>query len=192
MKIAFLCDLPREHFPFWNDGLRAALDILKIKYGWQVDIFNRKENGAFDAFEPDDYDVGMFWAGLTSDLTNYRIFKKQVLCFGGGPTYTPNIHNFDLIFGESTVDVKDFKRFGKKTLQAFGTNTKLFRPMPEQPKVFAYIYPAAFGLWKHHEKFAEFVKRKEDKIRETMVLDEGEDLKMPCLAVGYMQPHGWE
>jgi hypothetical protein len=127
-----------------------------------------------------------------SDITAYKIFDKQVLCFGGGPTYTPNIHNFDLIFGESAIDIKDFKRFGKKTLQAFGTNTKLFRPMPEQPKVFAYIYPAAFAKWKHHEKFAGFIKNREEKIKETMIIGEDEDLKLPCLAVGYMQPDGWE
>lgn len=187
MKVAFICDLPAEHFPFWNDGLKAAIEVLRDKYSWTIDVFN-----GVNGLEPDNYDVGVIWSSLTNPITNYRYFDKQVLCFGGGPTFSPNIHNFDYVFAESEVDYKDFKRFGKKTSQAFGTNTKLFRPMPEQPKVFGFLYPASFAKWKHHEKFAEYVKNEEKDAAKGIEILDDEYVRIPALAVGYMQPNGWE
>lgn len=182
MKVAFFCDMPLEHFLNWKDGLWAALELLRNKYGWTIDVFNLQETP--DERINGDYDVGLFWGSLANVLFETRFFNKQALLFGGGPTYTPAIHNFDLIFAESQVDYLDFKRFGKKVIQAFGTNTKLFRPMPEQPKIYEYVYPAAFAKWKHHEKFTKYV------------INHGETInfeyELPSLAFGYMQPKGWE
>lgn len=186
MKVAFFCDMPPEHFLNWKDGLWAALEVLRNEYKWQIDVFNFQ--GVPDERINGDYDVGLFWGSLLSPYLDVRYFPKQALLFGGGPTYSPSIHNFDLIFAESRVDFLDFKRFGKKTIQAFGTNTKLFRPMPEQPKIYSYVYPAAFAKWKCHEKFAEFVKTDLLKYAEV----DGQFNPLPSLAFGYMQPRGWE
>ncbi len=183
MKVAFICDLPKDHFPFWNDGLRAALRFLEEKHEWEIDIHNVQDSYSPATvairIDPSKYDVGIFWGALTNPMCRYRAFGKQVLCFAGGPTYSPEIHNFDLILAESQHDLKDFKRFGVNVVQAFGTNTDLFKPMPEQPKIYQYVYPAAFAKWKHHEKFAEYVK-----------IDP--NVYKPSLAFGYMQPSGWE
>lgn len=188
MKVLFICDLPKEHFPFWNDGLKAALDVLRNKYQWEIDILNTSKP---EDINTEGYDVGLFWGALAKDIHKFKYFDKQVLCFAGGPTFTPNIHNFDLIFAESRVDLLDFKRFGKNTIQAFGTNTSLFKPML-QPKIFSYIYPAAFARWKHHEKFAEFISKELGVLSEQTEDLEGYDLMIPALAVGYMQPDEWE
>jgi glycosyltransferase involved in cell wall biosynthesis len=181
MNIAFICDSPPVHAVYWNDGLKAALGVLVNQYKWEVDIFNVQTDDLRD-IKKDIYDIGLFWGSLIDPAFQYKYFKKQALCFGGGPTFSPALHNFDLIFAESKTDFLDFKRFGKKVIQAFGTNTKLFKPMPDQPKSFSYLYPAAFAKWKHHEKFVEFIKEKESKYA----------IELPPLAVGHIQENGVE
>lgn len=73
------------------------------------------------------------------------------------------------------VDLNDFKRQGLNTLKAFGTNTKLFKPI-NTPKVFDWLYPAAFAKWKRHDLFVEHVRRR----------------RGPAIAVGYIQPNNHE
>lgn len=175
-----MCDLPEDHFPFWNDGLKAALDILKEEFE-TIDIFNKPD--LQELIETKDaYDLGIFWMALTNPLANYRVYEKQMLLFAGGPTYHANVHNFDSVVAESRVDLLEFRRFGLNSFQAFGTNTKLFRVIENQPKIFSYTYPAAFAKWKHHEKFAKFISDLESEYTPVM----------PSLAFGYMQPGGWE
>ena len=173
MKIAFVCDLPQEHFLHWNDGLKAALGILSKDY--QIEIFNQP---TIEELKKVKCDIGLFWGAIDKPLHKFKIFKKQALLFAGGVTYHPYLHNFDVVFAESKVDFLEFKRFGKKVFQAFGTNTKLFVPIPTQPKIFDYVYLAAFAKWKHHEKFAKYVFEHEP---------DGNSI-----AIGYMQPDGWE
>lgn len=173
-KIAFICELPREHFPFWDDGLAAALRYLVAKYNWQIDIYNLPSMSSTKI--PADYDFALFWGALNRRQHDKKFFKKQGLCFSGGPTYHPNINNFDIVFAESKVDLEEFQEAGVKSKQAFGTNIQLFRPIPEQVKIWDFIYPAAFAKWKHFEVFVEQVKKERKK----------------ALAVGYMQPGGWE
>lgn len=176
-KINFICDLPVEHFAHWNDGLKAALDYLVEKYNWEVKIYNIPTSGAS---VPDDAEFSLFWGALDKHHHRRKFFKKQGLCFGGGPTYHPNIRNFDIVFAESKIDLEEFENLNVNTVQAFGTNTKLFREIPNQPKIFDFIYPTAFAKWKNHERFVEYVVK----------FSEGKSIK--ALAVGYMQPDGWE
>ena len=176
LRIGVVSEIPKDHFPFWNDGLRAALDHLNTQYNWEVSVFNIPSMGVPNV--PDDLDFYLFWGALARPQHERKRFKHQGLLFAGGPTYHPNMKNFDVILAESRVDVEDFQKFGLKTVQAFGTNTKLFRPMPEMPKVFDYLYPAAFALWKRHDRFADYINKRSEIAR--------------SLAVGYMQPDGWE
>lgn len=171
-KLAFICELPKEHFPFWDDGLAAALQYLVDKYRWQVDIYNLPSIN--NPILSPNYDFVLFWGALNRLQHEQKLFKNQGLCFAGGPTFHPNIKNFDIIFAESRVDFKELNKWGINTLQAFGTNTQLFRPIQGQPKVWDYIYPAAFAKWKHHEIFIKEIRDKK------------------ALAVGYMQPDDWE
>ena len=170
-KLSFVCELPSIHFSHWNDGLAAALRYLKKKYDWEVKIYNLPTVGSSI---PDDADFTLFWGAFAQKQHSKRFFKKQGLCFGGGPIHHHNINNFDIIFAESKVDLTDFQKMGVKSKQAFGTNTKLFRPIHKQPKVWDFVYPAAFAKWKRFDKFVEQVKGKR------------------ALTVGYMQPDGWE
>ena len=174
VKLYLICELPAEHFSLWDDGLRAALRVLVDKYNYSVHIFNLTPGEAI----PDDADFYLFWGALERKQHGRRFFPKQGLCFAGGPTNNLNINNFDVIFAESQEDFDSFKEKGVNVVKAFGTNTKLFKPL-NYPKVIDYLYPAAFALWKNHFKFVDYVKsHKVDK-------------RLPiALAVGYKQPDG--
>lgn len=174
IRLAFICDMPADHFIYWNDGLRAALDYLVAVYGWQISIYNIPS--MTNVHIEDNFDFVLFWGGLIKKEHETKKFKKQGLCFAGGITYHPNINNFDILFAESQVDFDAFKKLGVRTVRAFGTNTELFREIPGQAKVWDYIFPAAFAKWKRHDKFVEIVKAKKAK----------------ALAVGMIQPNGWE
>jgi hypothetical protein len=172
IDLGVVVDLPKEHFPFWKDGLRAALDVLAFNYHWNIYIYNIQDSPKV----PVNHDFYLFWGALNAKQHQIRNFAHQGLIFGGGTTYSSNLHNFDVIFAESRVDYLDFKRYGIKTIQAFGTNTNIFKPNEKQVKMFDYIFPAAFAKWKHHEIFSSEVKKR----------------KATGLAVGYVQPGGWE
>lgn len=170
VKLAFICDMPKEHFPFWEDGLRAALSYLAEKYQWTVNIFNIPSMERVSV--PDTFDFYLFWGSLPQKQHSRRLFKKQGLCFGGGTTEHPHAANFDVIFAESSVDIESFRNQGFNAKKAFGTNTQIMRPIHDQPKMFDAIYPAAFAAWKHQEVFAAVCKQYGWK----------------GLAFGYMQP----
>lgn len=172
-NLAFIIEMERVHFYSWDDGLRAALDYLVEHYGWKVDIYNLAIQSPNI---PDDKDFYLYWGAFAKKQHERRFFPKQGLCFAGGPTYHPAINNFDIVFAESLVDYKNFKKMGVKTIQAFGTNTALFRPIKEQVKIFDYFYGAAYAKWKRHDRFIKRVKKE----------------KARALTTGYMQPRGWE
>lgn len=171
MKLAFICEMPSEHFVWWNDGLKAALDYLKEKEKWQVDIYNMVDGSKKI---PDIYDFGLFWGPLIAPRHQKKYFKKQGLCFSGGP-YVAGANVFDVIFVESQIDVEGLQG-QTNVLKAFGYNDKLFKPMPEQPKIFDAIYPAAFAKWKNHHNFVKALSNS----------------TKPSIAIGYIQPDGWE
>lgn len=180
MKIAFICELPNEHFWFWQDGLSAAIDYLSTQYKWEIDVFNLPslKNPNLSAEKINSYDFGLYWGPLNRKQHEKKLFRKQGLCYAGGPTNHVNADNFDIIFAESRVDLDEFTRLGKKAHQAFGTNTKLFKPIQGQPKVIDCLYPAAFAKWKRHDEFVDYVIRRR-----------GGEMS---IAVGYIQPNNHE
>ncbi len=175
MKLAFICEMPPEHFVWWKDGLYAALSYLRENYGWEIGVFNIPSLSS-PTIDIEGWDFGLFWGALNRPQHKFKIFPKQGLCFSGGPHVDSSLTNFDVVFAESDLDLEEFKKQNINVVKAFGTNTQLFRPIPEQPKVFDYLYSAAYALWKRHNLFAETVVSR----------------KATGLAVGYMQPDGWE
>lgn len=173
INLGVIVDFPKEHFLFWKDGLRAALDVLAYDYHWNIYIYNIPDGQKI----PVNYDFYLFWGAPHAKQHRVRHFSKQGLVYGGGPTYHQNLHNFDIIFAESKVDYLDFKGHGFKTVQAFGTNTNIFKPM-DKVKIFDYLYPASFAVYKRHDRFVEYLK----KIKPFPT----------ALAIGYIQPGGWE
>jgi hypothetical protein len=79
------------------------------------------------------------------------------LLFSGGPTEDGDFHLFKHIFVENEVYRKQLSRFSNVSI-AFGTNTDLFTPLPDQAKVFDVLFPATFAIWKRHRLWAQAVE----------------------------------
>jgi glycosyltransferase involved in cell wall biosynthesis len=179
MHLTFIMDMEPLFFEGWDDGLHAALQYLVSTYNWKIDIYNVQmmKNPSI----PSNSDFVLFWGAFDKKQHYHKIFKKQGLCFGGGPTRHPLIKNFDIVFAENSFDIPIFESQGTKSIRAFGTNTQLFRPLNNFPKIFDLIYPAAFAKWKHHEKFSSYFKEQKEK-----------GFVETALAVGQKQANGWE
>lgn len=172
MRISFVWDWEPEYHQSvtWQDGLAAALREL-INRGHEVQVLCA---GNLDSFIGHPY----FQIIETSNIPNLvKLFKPDVilhwgdttrpnaaltaelgipmaLCFAGGEMNGGTERYFQHIFVESEVYKPGFMRKGIPVSTAFGTNTELFKPMPEQPKYFDTIFPATFATWKRHELYA--------------------------------------
>ena len=76
-----------------------------------------------------------------------------------GGTFRNYVDAFDLFFVESEVYKKQLESEGKRVIQAFGTNTKIFKPI-KQVKIWDAIFPAVFANWKRHSLFAQALEEK--------------------------------
>lgn len=172
MRIAFCHDwnVNYQQELDWQDGLSAALNELN-KRGHVVGVFVCGEDvtvipnpyhdiivtpdmpESITAFEPD---VILHWADFTRP--NAKALKKlgipMAICFAGGEVDSYNTYDFNHVFVESKVYAKKLEGMGVKHSLAFGTNTDLFAPVDEQPKIYDTIFPATFAAWKRHSIYA--------------------------------------
>lgn len=176
MNVAFCWDWDNEiqQLVTWEDGLAAALRI--IRQSITVDCYTQAKVTAatiiphpyfpFHVYptwqemaaviRERNYDAYLFFADLTRPaLIAMAGEKPTALCFTGGWADSSAKHKIALYFVESQVYVDKFRRDGCNVVQAFGTNTKLFRPLHKNQKHFDAIFPATFADWKRHELFAE-------------------------------------
>lgn len=177
MKLSFVWDWPSydpQTFT-WQDGLAAA--IKKLSQRHEVQILTCSMNGQdYTLYHPyfsiqvsTDIrrDVALFkpnvilmWGDCTrpnaAPLSELNI--PMALCFAGGQVDGPTYGYFDHFFVESQSYKERFEALGKSVSTAFGTNTDLFKPIPEQQKVFDACLPATYAGWKRHHLYAEATK----------------------------------
>lgn len=151
MKICFLVELPHGFWQ-WDDGLRGAMRILEDKYEVKYHL-----DGVCDC--PTYPDVVFAWGGtLATTYQNAQEMPcKRVLLFAGGDRSPELFNNFNFVCFENESHTLEARSKGVRCVTAFGTDTTVFKPI-KNPKVFDTIYPAAFGLWKRKDLFAEAVK----------------------------------
>lgn len=161
---------------FWNkDGFLKMLDVLRKRDGWEVKFFKKHER----SFEWEhDYvdlhfsqdpkkalldwkpDAVLFFCDFSRPILGE--FKDvnipKAICFTGG-RYTQFKDVPDIIFVESKSYLTWMKDMGLNVVQAFGTNTELFKPI-KMSKFFDGFFPATGAAWKRHELFAEALKEK--------------------------------
>jgi len=177
MKLAFVWDWenPWSQMLNWKDGLAKAIYLLSKE--WEVKCYSIGKDTIFyhDYFpiilkptpellaqeilkeKPDAILVfGDFTRPTIPYLANRGI--PMACCLAGG-TFRNYVDCFDLIFVESRVYKDQLEAEGRNVIQAFGTNTELFKPI-KQPKIWDAIFPATFARWKRHEIFAEALKEK--------------------------------
>jgi len=159
---------------FNKDGILKMLDVLRKRDGWEIKFF-KKHDRTFEwehdyvdlSFSPDPVKQLLEWnpdaiLGF-SDFS--RPYLKEIegkkpiaLCYTGG-RFTNHKDVPDIVFVESKSYVDWMKPMGINVVQAFGTNTELFKPMPN-PKVFDAFFPATGASWKRQWLFAEAMKDK--------------------------------
>jgi len=157
---------------FWNkDGFLRALQVLRERDGWKTMFFKKHdqvfqwEHDCVDLdFSPDPIKKAEEWGPdaylLFADFS--RPISQQIKDTGRpfaqaytGGRFTDYARLPDIVFTESKSYIPWMESIGvMRVVQAFGTNTELFKPYPE-PKMFDAFFPATGAAWKRHELFAE-------------------------------------
>lgn len=174
MNIAFCWDWEPyfEQTVTWKDGLAAALLELQ-KRGHEVRVFTAGKTPTivnhpyFDIIVSTDLkrdvakchpDVILHWGDFTRPNAEplKTLGVPMAICFAGGEAINYNTPLFDHIFVESRVYQDTLEERGYDNVSiAFGTNTDLFVPLPNQKIRFDTIFPATFAEWKRHNLYAE-------------------------------------
>lgn len=161
---------------FNKDGFLKMLQVLRDRDGWEIRFFKKHER-TFDwshdcvelSFSPDPVgnllrwkpDAVLVFADFASDSLRELEGKGVPIaqCYTGG-RFDTYAHVPDIVFTESKSYIDWMKSKGvKKVVQAFGTNTELFKPM-KMPKFWDGFFPATGAAWKRHNLFAEALKDK--------------------------------
>lgn len=156
----------------WCDGLFGALtelakditvtvfgysdqDTTLLREGIEIKLFT-SENGMrrwLDSYQPH---IILGWGTSFhnwQELDYNGVPGKKILLYAGG---TPDDTNASKLFDLVVVENESDKKFFKRSEVAFGTNTKVFRPL-DLNKVYPAFYPAAFALYKRHNLWAKSV-----------------------------------
>lgn len=172
MRLAVVNDwYDKKSAVFWNkDGILKMLDVLRKRDGWDI-IFFKKHDNTFTwehdyvtlSFSPNPKQqlldwkpdcilfFGDFSRPIMGELADSKIPKA--ICYSGG-RFTDFMHVPDIVFVESKSYVDWMKPMGLNVVQAFGTNTEVFKPF-KQPKIFDACMTATFAAWKRQWLFAE-------------------------------------
>jgi glycosyltransferase involved in cell wall biosynthesis len=190
----------------WQDGLSAALAELR-KRGHEVQLFVCGDQigtvpnpyhdiqvtvdmaGAVADYAPD---VILSWADFTRPNARplKELGKPMALCFAGGEVNTYNTYLYDHVFVESQVYADKLEELGVPHSIAFGTNTDLFAPMPEQPKLIDTLLPSTFAAWKRHDLYARATQGLRSVACGYIYTDHEQECWQECLRLGVtILPH---
>lgn len=137
-----------EIYPYWHDGLRAAIDHMGKDH--DVDIY-------LGEVEPEGkYDAIIFWGDSNcpffSVLHKHR--GKKGIFLTTDPHNIDNLRKLDVIYCESQPIYDTVRSYGLHAVKAFGTDTDFFCPDPKVKKDIEYFYPATFSPWKKQSDIA--------------------------------------
>lgn len=156
LKIAFIWESEgaRAIFPFWNDGYKAALDIVARKH--DIDYYL----GSFDELNvpKNKYDVLMYW-GSSGDKYHQKMVarpERKLWLYPGGGINPELPKHYNVVFTEDKVYEDALRNLGSRVIRVTGSNTRLFKP-EKRTKLFGAFYPATFSMWKRQDLFARAV-----------------------------------
>lgn len=206
MRVAFLLDWEptAEQITTLQDGITAAMAELAKRHevqfftvGRDTIIFNPLHDiimtsdpvKSIAEWEPD---VILHWADTTRPhaIPLFELGKPMALCFAGGEPLGETYPYFEHIFVESQVYKDVYDKVGVSNSIAFGTNTDLFRPLPEQPKLFDTINLSTFAAWKRHDLYAAAVQGLRSIAAGYIYQNHEQECWQECLRLGTMiLPH---
>ena len=150
LRIAFVWywNKASETYPFWRDGLRAALEEIEKEH--TVDWF-------FDEKIPeDDYDFILLWGDSNcpaiEKIESYKARKGIILTTD--PHNIANLKSLDVIYCESEPIYEAVRQHGLRAIKAFGTDTDFYCPDYKIQKDIVAFYPATFSPWKRQSEIA--------------------------------------
>lgn len=152
MRIAFVWYWERasEIYPFWRDGLRAALEEIE-KQGHHVEYIMNK-----DVPLANGYDIILFWddsnSGFFKHIDSYSAKKGIILTTD--PHNIDNLRKLDVVFCESEPVYDAVRMHGIRAVRAFGTDTNFYTPDETMKKDIEVFYPATFSPWKKQSNIA--------------------------------------
>lgn len=177
MKLAVTTDWGDKKSAFYSnkDGILKMLQVLRDRDGWDTRFFRKHPERTFEwthdcieahispnpakallDWKPDAIlFFGDFSRPIMGELEHAGI--PMAICYSGGRFTThANVPNVIFVESKSYIEwMKTIPQIKAKVIQAFGTNTELFKPYPTQPKYFDALFPATFASWKRHNLFAD-------------------------------------
>ncbi len=153
MKIAVIWhfDKAKEIYPYWRDGLRAALE--EIGKDHDVTYFLGDDYKNID----ESFDKYLFWGDSNDSAIDSFADKPGVkgLILTTSPHDPQNLKKYNVIFCESMPVYEQVRSHGLRAVHAFGTDTDFFSP-DDTEKDIPYFYPATFSPWKCQSAIAHY------------------------------------
>jgi len=159
LKIGFIWELAnaKEIFPHWQDGYRAAMDLVAKKHDvdWILGPYEELK------VPQNKYDVLMYW-GSPTDRYHQNLLsrpeRKLWLYPGGGlsPESLELAKQYNVVYTEDVSYEEQLKTTGVRVIRGTATNTKLYKP-EQREKQYGAFFPATFSPWKRQDLFAQAV-----------------------------------
>lgn len=151
MKFAVIWNFDKasQIFPYWRDGLRAAIEEIgkehEVDYYLGDDYKNINEN----------YDNYLFWTDSNDLIIDYFVGKpgKKGIILTTSPQNIDNLKKYNVVFCESRPVYNECRMHGLHAVHAFGTDTDFYSP-DDTKKDIPYFYPATFSPWKRQSTLA--------------------------------------
>ena len=137
-----------EIYPYWRDGLRAAVE--EIGKDHDVDLY-------LGEYEPEgEYDWHLIWADSNCPLIPLmdKHKGKKGLILTTMPQNFDYLRKLDIVFCESKPVYEAVRAQGIRAMHAFATDTDFYTPDPSVEKDIDLFYPATFSPWKMQRDIA--------------------------------------
>lgn len=154
-KIAFIWtfEKAKQIWPYYRDGLRAALEIIGKDN--DIDIYMGEDYKNIN----EDYDAYLLWADSQERTIDFLQDKKGLkgIILTTSPTDIENLRKYDVVFCESKPVYEQCRRYGIRSVHAFGVDEEFFSPDGREKDIL-HFYPATFSPWKRQSAIAHLGK----------------------------------
>ena len=153
---------------FWNDGLKAALELLGHNNNFRITFTNIYQ--VKELIDISKYDFILGWGGFNSPVDlflNSQAIRSDIkcppmgLCIGGNAFPVRHDETYSVLFYETNW-FKPQVSWHKNARRAFGINSEVFyqeyselyqdEAIRDTMCIYDYVSIGSFSNWKRHEK----------------------------------------